>query len=102
MPPSRRATVGDHERGHKRVAPEVHSRHLPSTPEPGGQDVTPDNDDADEINVVWSATYDANGKPDKEARSVIDGIFKAGIDNIKATEAKASGGKADDDDHKKK
>ncbi len=46
--------------------------------------VTPDDDDLDEINVVWSATYDANGKPDKEARGVIDGIFKAGIESIKA------------------
>jgi hypothetical protein len=34
--------------------------------------------------VMWSATYDANGKDDKEARKVIDGIFKAGFDSIKA------------------
>ncbi|MFA5951420.1 MAG: SRPBCC family protein [Hyphomicrobium sp.] len=47
--------------------------------------ITPDDDDLDELNVVWSATYDAEGKPDKEARKVIDDIFKAGIDNIKAT-----------------
>jgi hypothetical protein len=60
--------------------------------------VTPDDDDLDEINVVWSATYDANGKPDKEARGVIDGIFKAGIESIKAGE----GAKDDDDDDKKK
>ena len=45
--------------------------------------VTPDDDDLDEINVVWSATYDANGTEDKEARKVIDGIFKDGIDSIK-------------------
>ncbi len=45
--------------------------------------VTPDDDDLDEINVVWSATYDANGTDDKAARAVIDGIFKAGIENIK-------------------
>ena len=64
--------------------------------------VTPDDDDLDEINVVWSATYDANGKPDKEARGVIDGVFKAGIESIKAEEEKASGGKADDDDDDKK
>lgn len=60
--------------------------------------VTPDDDDLDEINVVWSATYDANGKPDKEARGVIDGIFKAGIESIKAGE----GAKNDDDDDNKK
>ena len=47
--------------------------------------VTPDDDDLDEINVVWSATYDpADGKDAKEARTVIDGIFKDGIDCIKA------------------
>jgi hypothetical protein len=58
--------------------------------------VTPDDDDLDEINVVWSSTYDAaDGKEDKEARSTIDGIFKAGIDSIKATY-----GKKDDDDKK--
>lgn len=57
--------------------------------------VTPDDDDLDEINVVWSATYDAEGKPDKEARSVIDGIFKAGIESIKAQEAPPA--KVDDD-----
>jgi hypothetical protein len=64
--------------------------------------VTPDDDDLDEINVVWSATYDAEGKPDKEARGVIDGIFKAGIESIKASEAKAGGKDDDDDDDKKK
>lgn len=52
--------------------------------------VTPDDDDLDEINVSWSATYDADGKPDKEARSVIDGIFKAGIESIKAMQPPAS------------
>lgn len=46
--------------------------------------VTPDDDDEDEVNIVWAATYDAEGKPPKEARAVIDGIFKAGIDSIKA------------------
>lgn len=46
--------------------------------------VTPDDDDLDEVNIVWAATYDAaDGKEDKEARSTIDGIFKDGIENIK-------------------
>ena len=49
----------------------------------------PFDDDLDEINVLWSATYDSNGAEDKEARKVIDGIFKAGMDNIKATSAGA-------------
>jgi hypothetical protein len=67
--------------------------------------VTPDDDDLDEINVLWSATYDANGKEDKEARKVIDGIFKDGMDSIKAKYADGDGkkddGKKDDDDDKK-
>lgn len=45
--------------------------------------VTPDDDNLDEINVLWSATFDANGKEDKDARGVIDGIFKAGMESIK-------------------
>ena len=45
--------------------------------------LTPDDDDEDEINFAWSAVFDAEGKPDKDARGVIDGIFKAGLDNIK-------------------
>ncbi|MCC7250425.1 MAG: SRPBCC family protein [Hyphomicrobium sp.] len=58
--------------------------------------VTPDDDDLDEINVVWSATYDpADGKDAKDARSTIDGVFTAGIDSIKAKY-----GKSDDDDKK--
>jgi hypothetical protein len=59
--------------------------------------VTPDDDDLDEINVSWSATYDpADGKEAKEARSTMDGIFKAGIDSIKAKY-----GTPDKDDDKK-
>lgn len=47
--------------------------------------VTPDDDDLDEVNVVWAATYDAaDGKEDGEARKTIDGIFKDGIASIKA------------------
>jgi hypothetical protein len=46
--------------------------------------LTPDDDDEDEINFAWSAVFDpADGKTDKEAHDVIDGIFKAGLDNIK-------------------
>ncbi len=44
--------------------------------------LTPDDDDEDESNFAWSAVFDAEGKPDKEARGVIDGIFKAGLDHI--------------------
>jgi len=59
--------------------------------------LTPDDDDEDEINFAWSATFDANGKTNKEAHDVIEGIFNAGLDNIKAT----AGTKADNDDDKK-
>lgn len=61
--------------------------------------VTPDDDDLDEINVGWSATFDpADGTDAKDARKVIDGIFKDGIDAIQAKHAP----KSDDDDDDKK
>ena len=49
--------------------------------------LTPDDDDEDEINFAWSAVFDANGTPDKEAHDMIEGIFKAGLDNIKVMAA---------------
>jgi hypothetical protein len=62
--------------------------------------IVPDDDDEDEVNVAWSATYDAEGKPDKEARAIIDGIFKDGLESIKAKLAHSSDDeeKPDDDD----
>ena len=57
--------------------------------------IVPDDDDLDEVNIVWAATYDAAvGKEDKDARKTIDGIFGAGIENI----AEVLGDKAVDDD----
>lgn len=45
--------------------------------------IVPDDDNEDEVNIVWAATYDAaDGKDDKEARKTIDGIFKDGIKTI--------------------
>ena len=59
--------------------------------------IVPDDDDEDEINVVWAATYDAaDGKDDKDARKTIDGIFKDGIKNIEKMIGKNGG----DDDKK--
>jgi hypothetical protein len=55
--------------------------------------LTPDDDDDDEVNFAWSAVFDPDGKTDKEAREVIAGIFKAGMDNIK----KLAGGDDDKD-----
>lgn len=46
--------------------------------------LTPDDDDEDEINFAWSAVFDADGKPNKDVVQTINGIFKAGLDNIKA------------------
>jgi len=47
--------------------------------------VVPDKDHADEVDVVWSASYDAaNDKADADAQGAIDGIFKNGIASIKA------------------
>ncbi len=46
--------------------------------------VVPDDDDEDEVNIVWAATYDAaDGKEDKDARGAIDGVFKDGIASLK-------------------
>ncbi len=45
--------------------------------------LTPDDDDEDEVNFSWSATFDpADGKTAKEAKGVIDGIFKSGLEAI--------------------
>lgn len=51
--------------------------------------LTPDDDDEDEINFAWSAVFDADGKPDEEAQATISGIFKDGLDSIKAMTGKS-------------
>ena len=57
--------------------------------------VLPEGDDLDGVKLTWSATFDpAEGKDAKEARDVINGIFEAGVDAIKAEH----GGTSDDDD----
>lgn len=46
--------------------------------------LTPDDDDDDEINLVWAATYDAaDGKTAKDARGVIDSVLQGGMDSLK-------------------
>ena len=32
--------------------------------------------------IVWSGKYDAKGASDADAKKVIDGIYKAGVDNL--------------------
>ncbi|MDX2290452.1 MAG: SRPBCC family protein [Hyphomicrobiaceae bacterium] len=46
--------------------------------------LTPDDDDTDEVNFSWSATFDPEGKTAKEAKDVIEGIFKGGLAAIEA------------------
>lgn len=62
--------------------------------------VFPDEDDLSELNVIWSATYDANGVEDKKAREVIDGVFKAGIDSLKERIGSDDDDEKDDGDEK--
>ncbi|MFN0219970.1 MAG: SRPBCC family protein [Hyphomicrobium sp.] len=47
----------------------------------------PDRDEPDTVLVVWSASFAAKGKPDSEARTVIEGIFKDGLASIAAKTA---------------
>lgn len=47
-----------------------------------------DNDEPGMAIVVWSASFAANGKPDSEARGVIEGIFKDGLKSISEGAAK--------------
>jgi Polyketide cyclase / dehydrase and lipid transport len=46
--------------------------------------VVPDRDDKDEVNVVWSAKFDPKGASEADAQKAITGIFKAGLDAIRA------------------
>ncbi len=41
-----------------------------------------DNDEPGKAIVVWSASFAAKGKPDSEARGVIEDIFKDGLKSI--------------------
>jgi len=46
--------------------------------------VVPDDDDLDEVNISWAATFDpADGTEASEARKVIDGVFDGGIASLK-------------------
>lgn len=45
--------------------------------------ITPDDDDLNEINFSWAATFDAKDKPDDEAKKVITGVIEAGIASLK-------------------
>jgi Polyketide cyclase / dehydrase and lipid transport len=38
--------------------------------------------DGDQTKVEWKGTFDAKGASDEEAKKVIDGIYKAGLDNL--------------------
>ena len=47
-----------------------------------------DGDEPGVALVVWSASFASNGKPDSEARGVIEGIFKDGLKSISDGAAK--------------
>lgn len=47
-----------------------------------------DGDEPNTVIVVWSASFAANGKPDSEARGIIEGIFKDGLKSIAESGAK--------------
>jgi len=47
-----------------------------------------DGDEPGKTLVVWSASFAANGKPDSEARGLIEGIFKDGLKSISDGSAK--------------
>lgn len=49
--------------------------------------------DKNESDVIWTAKFDAKDKTEAEAKGVIEGIFKAGLDSIKA-QVKADNDKA--------
>lgn len=42
-----------------------------------------DGDDPNTIEIEWDADFDADGVSNEEAKDIITGIFKAGIDGIK-------------------
>lgn len=44
--------------------------------------VIPDDDDKEEVNVVWSAKFDPKGK-EADAKKVLNDLFKSGLDSIK-------------------
>jgi hypothetical protein len=44
--------------------------------------VVPDDDDKDEVNIAWSAKFEAKGK-DADAKKVITDVFKGGLDALK-------------------
>lgn len=43
--------------------------------------------DAGRSILEWTSTFDANGVSDEEAASLIDGVYRAGFDNVKALTA---------------
>ena len=44
--------------------------------------VGPD-DEPDRVEIVWTASFEANGASDEDAKKAIEGIFEAGVSGIK-------------------
>ncbi len=58
--------------------------------------VPPDATTTDEVDISWSAAYDAaDGKSEQDARAAIDAIFKDGMASIKTKVPKNIGEKSD-------
>lgn len=45
--------------------------------------VAPSSTDKGQSVITWSAKFDAKDKPEADAKATIEGIFKAGLDNLK-------------------
>jgi hypothetical protein len=58
------------------------------------------DDEPDRVEILWTASFEANGASDEDAKKAIEGIFEAGVAGIKkvaieaaeAKEGKSSGG----------
>lgn len=41
------------------------------------------DDEPERVEILWTASFEANGKSDEEAKEVVEGIFEAGVSGIK-------------------
>ena len=44
--------------------------------------VEPDEKDDEKTLVIWTSSFDADGKPDKEVEDIVAGIYEGGLSNI--------------------
>ncbi|MBM3544793.1 MAG: SRPBCC family protein [Alphaproteobacteria bacterium] len=41
------------------------------------------DDEPDRVEILWTASFEADGKSDEEAKKIVEGIFEAGVAGIK-------------------